>query len=264
MPRPTDSTHARETDGPLRRPAGGPLLGRIDIHSHLLYGIDDGCVDLQQSLTCVAMLKAQGFVGTVCTPHLWPDLYPLNRPAAIKQWVERLRGEISDAGYDYRIWPGGELRIFDGAIAWMQEHGVPTLGDTRCVLTDYWGGQWSNTIDETFRWLIDEGYQPILAHPERIRMPSPELEKRLDAVRAMGVWLQGNTRCITGQEGLTAKERLKQFIEEDRYHLLALDMHQPETLGSRFDGLAKLEDLLGAERVELLCAKRPREMGLTI
>ncbi|MGB1125501.1 MAG: CpsB/CapC family capsule biosynthesis tyrosine phosphatase, partial [Phycisphaeraceae bacterium] len=50
--------------------------GRIDIHSHILPGIDDGCTTVAESLESVRVLKAYGYVGTICTPHCWPNSYP--------------------------------------------------------------------------------------------------------------------------------------------------------------------------------------------
>ena len=51
-----------------------PITGRIDVHSHLLPGLDDGCVSLDESLACARRLVAEGYTHSFCTPHIWPNL----------------------------------------------------------------------------------------------------------------------------------------------------------------------------------------------
>ena len=154
-PQPTDHAHSR-----------------IDIHSHLLPGIDDGCASLDESLESVRRLIAAGYRGSICTPHIWPEKYAGNKTGHIEAWTKQLQLQIWDTGLDYQVWPGGELRLFEGMIDWMKQRGVPTLAGSRCVLLDYWDNDWPKWTNECFRWLLDEGYQPILAHPERLT-PSP-------------------------------------------------------------------------------------------
>ena len=69
----------------------------MDIHSHLVPGIDDGCRTLDESLTCIRRLKEIGFVGTICTPHYWPRLFPENLPVQIAEKTELLRAALGRA-----------------------------------------------------------------------------------------------------------------------------------------------------------------------
>ncbi len=233
-----------------------PPPGRIDVHSHLLPGLDDGCQTLDESISCVRRLIDRGFVATICTPHMWAHL-PANTPDHVAALTAQLQSHISAAGLDYRVYPGGELGLRDGAIAWMQQHGVPTLAGSRCVLTDFWADQWPDMVDETLQWLLDQGYQPILAHPERI--PCHEsLDERLRSLEDRGVWLQGNVRCYTGEEGYLPDLFIRQFLAEDRYRLLALDMHGPDSLPGRFDGLDLIARDMGPQVIEQLMVNAPR------
>ena len=139
--------------------------GRIDVHSHLLPGIDDGCSDLDESLATVRLLVEAGYSGSICTPHVWPERFAQNTPQHIAAWTRQLQAQVAQAGLDYSLWPGGELRLYEGAVAWMRDHGVPTLGASQCVLTDHWEDPWHDWINKTFQWLIDKGYQPITGPP---------------------------------------------------------------------------------------------------
>lgn len=233
--------------------------GRIDIHSHLLPGIDDGCATLIESLDSIRTLKQYGYVGTICTPHCWPNNFPHITPKHIQAWTDALAEEIDKAGLDYLLWTGGELRIYPGAIKWMQAHGVPTLADSNYVLCDFWEPRWQDWIDETLDWLINEGYTPILAHPER----SPtrdDFESHLDRIVEKGVLLQGNLRCFTGEEGHYPDQAVRQYMSEGRYTLLALDMHRPAALQGRLDGIALAQEEFGKDKVNAMIDSEVRRL----
>lgn len=228
-----------------------PPPGRIDMHSHVLPGIDDGCATVEESLASIRRLIEHGYTASFCTPHCWPTLYPANTPTHIAIWVEALRQEIDKAGLDYTLYPGGELRLYPDAIAWMKQHGVPTLGGSRCVLCDFWEKKWPKWADTAFDWLLSNDYTPILAHPERSAGPK-DYEKHLDHWASRGVVLQGNFQCFTGEAGYRADELVRRYMNEGRYTLLALDMHRPDTLPGRLDGIAVSAREFGAERIDAM------------
>ncbi|MEM6258158.1 MAG: CpsB/CapC family capsule biosynthesis tyrosine phosphatase [Planctomycetota bacterium] len=233
--------------------------GRIDIHSHILPGIDDGCATVEESLQSIYRLKTLGYVGTICTPHCWPVQYPHINPDHIKAWRDALAEEVQNAGLEYRLWTGGELRLYPEVIQWMQANGVPTLADSRYVLCDFWEPRWEDWIEEAFDWLTAEGYTPILAHPER----SPtrdDYEAHLDRVASDGVVLQGNLRCFTGEEGHYPDQAVRRYMDEGRYTLLALDMHRPATLQGRLDGISIAGEEYGAGKIESMIDREVRRL----
>ena len=237
-----------------------PVAGRIDLHCHLLPGIDDGCQTLAQSLECVARWMAAGFVGSVCTPHVGPNWYQGNTPDNIARWVPEFRRQLAEAGLAYHIWDGGEVRISAETMEWFSYWGLPTLGPGRCVLLDYWGHHWPDFAGDTCRFLLDNGYQPILAHPERMGLADGELNAVLDDLQSSGVWLQGNLNSLSGGEGETAQRRARKLLRDDRYFVLATDTHAPSSLPGRLDGLAKISAEFGDERIATLLEERPREV----
>ena len=231
--------------------------GRIDIHSHLLPDVDDGCADSMETIESIRRLMTFGYVGSICTPHIWPDQFAENTPAHIENWTLQLHDELQTAGVDYRLWPGGELRISQDAIAWMQVHGVPTLADSKCVLTDLWVERWPRWVRATFDWLVGQGLQPILAHPERMP-PSRSMQKQLPALLEMGVWLQGNLQSFTGENGYVADRESRRLLAEGHYHFLALDLHRPDSLDGRLDGIQLVVEEFGLDCLDELTARAPR------
>lgn len=235
--------------------------GRIDIHSHLLPGVDDGCTDMAEVLACIERLTALGYVGSICTPHVVPDQLPHNTSGHIHAHCLRLAEALRSAGVKYRIWPGGELRIFNGVTDWVKTHGVPTLADSRCVLTDFWDSKWPKWIFDAYAWFLAQGYQPIVAHPERLP-PGRDRDKGLAKLNEMGVWMQGNFRSFTGEEGFEADQLVRAWLREGRYHFLALDMHRPNSLESRLDGVQIMRAEFGDEMFDELTTHAPRRLIL--
>jgi protein-tyrosine phosphatase len=203
---------------------------------------------------------AHGYVGTVCTPHVILDTFPHNVPGRITAAVEVLQAQLQAAGLNYQLWPGGEVRIHPDTVRWLETFGVPTLGPGRAVLIDWWGNHWPDFAGELCDYLQQRQYQPILAHPERMGLQPAELEKTLEALQARGVLLQGNFNSVAGSEGPNAKQWSQRLLDADRYELLALDMHGPDSLPSRLAGVKLLEDELGAEKLAQFLETRPREV----
>ncbi|QDU71313.1 CpsB/CapC family capsule biosynthesis tyrosine phosphatase [Mucisphaera calidilacus] len=249
----SDATPTPTTEPPL------PATGRLDLHAHLIPDVDDGSRSYDETVALVQRLKRADYSGSVCTPHVWPELFPDNTPAKIADLTAGLRGHLADNGIDYTLWDGGELRLFEGVTAWLKANGVPTLGPSRAVLCDFWEAEWPTFVDEAFEWMLSEGYQPLLAHPERIPM-TEGLEAELDRVQALGVMLQGNLRCLTDEESPLSRLRARAYLQDGRYSVMALDVHRADSLDSRIDGLGLGAELVGAELIDELTMAAPRKL----
>jgi len=237
-----------------------PPDGRIDLHTHLLPGVDDGCQTAEQSIACIRRWIDAGFCGSVCTPHVGPGWYGNNTPDNIAEWLPSLRREVEAAGISYHLWDGGEVRILPETMEWFSYWGLPTLGPGRCVLLDWWGADWPGFCEETCQFLLDNGYQPVLAHPERMQFDDELYNRVIGSLLERGVWLQGNLNSIAGGEGETAQRRAMSLLESDDYYVLASDSHHPSKLDQRIEGIAVVEQTCGPARTRLLLTARPREI----
>jgi len=236
-----------------------PPQGRIDVHCHLLPGVDDGCKTLADSVECITMLKAAGFVGSICTPHIWPDLLPTNTPAHVEAFTSLFESELRNVGVEYHIWPGGELRLFKDVIDWMKAHGVPTMAQSRCVLFDCWEDKWPKWADKALQWLIDQGYRPVMAHPERLALAASQPDLLTDLIRR-GVWLQGNFMALTGEDGYMPDKLVRQYLSNGSYQFMALDAHTPVDIESRLDGMRMLGKEFGQNALDHFTINAPRKL----
>jgi len=239
-----------------------PPAGPIDLHSHLLPGIDDGCDSLDESLDAIAQLKQAGYVGTICTPHVWHELFPDNQPLNIQRWVKNLRLALADRHIDYTLWPGAEVRLFPGFVDHFATRPIPTLAHTNRVLCDMFSDDWPDWAIPALQHIIHRGYQPILAHPERINVDPDTWTARIDEVRNLGVWLQGNLEAFTGGLGRRADQYIRQLASQNAYTFLALDMHRPYSLPDRLDGRAIATEELGQDTLAKLTDHHVRQLIL--
>ena len=213
---------------------------------------------MAESLECVRGLIAAGYVGSICTPHVNAG-YGHKNIDFIAQGVAALQQAINDANLSYRVWSGGELRLNEHLIGFMQRHGVVTLAGSRFVLADFWDRQWPQYVDQSMQWLIDRGYQPILAHPER-QSSIADFDSHIDRLAAMGVWFQGNTSCMIGEQGPISQATTDRYLARHRYHVLGLDLHNPQGLRCRLDGLDAIRNRMGEATIDRLTRTVPRQI----
>ncbi len=231
------------------------MHGRIDVHTHLLPGVDDGCAEVEQSIECARMLVEAGYSQAFCTPHIWPNL-PHNNPAMIVQKTEGLQKELERAGVPLKLFPGGELNLRPEMVNWSREQ-IPTFAmKGKYCFFDLW-------IDKLppFFWPVVEhlqgfGLKVIVAHPERMR--AVQMEPGLvEEFLARGLLLQGNLQCFSDAPESPTRRMVEKFIRERRYFLLGTDTHTPDTLPMRLSGLKKAIDLVGDEYVDQLTMSNP-------
>ena len=236
-------------------------MGRVDVHTHLLPGVDDGCATVEESVQCARALVAAGYTHAYCTPHVWPDL-PGNNAREIKRRVAELQGALDNAGVPLTLLPGGELNLLT---AW------PRLGEQvagevvtygmlgRYVLFDFWSETAEavrERIEPAVRHLRDSGFELILAHPERIAALQKEMSA-LDRLTELGVKLQLNSWCLAEPRGDRRRDVAEKLLKDGRYFLIGTDLHRPSGMPARIEGLAVAERLIGAKEVERLTVGNP-------
>src|SRR5438552_109342 len=85
------------------------MTGRIDVHSHLLPNVDDGCSSLAESLECARQMVAAGYTLSFCTPHYWPNLK--TRATTVRRWVTELQQALDSWHIPLELLPGGEISL---------------------------------------------------------------------------------------------------------------------------------------------------------
>ncbi|MGD1276172.1 MAG: CpsB/CapC family capsule biosynthesis tyrosine phosphatase [Tepidisphaeraceae bacterium] len=235
--------------------------GRIDVHSHILPGVDDGCADVPQALACVAALVENGYTHAFCTPHVWPTLLK-NNVTTIRAATADLQRHVDAAQLPLSLLPGGEMNLLD---AWP---GISALPDDQIVtyglagkhaLFDFWADAYADCrmeLEAAIGHLSGRGLKPILAHPERIgAMRDPGAIERL---AELGVLFQLNSYCLAEPADERIHQTAVRLLREGRYFLIGTDTHRPAGMASRMRGLQIAADIAGPEAVQRLTVDNPR------
>ncbi|HXE55643.1 MAG TPA: CpsB/CapC family capsule biosynthesis tyrosine phosphatase [Tepidisphaeraceae bacterium] len=238
------------------------LQGRIDVHSHLLPGVDDGCQNVADSARCAQTLVKAGYTHAFCTPHVWPKL-PENNVQNIRQGVQKLQEEYDRRQIPLRLIPGGEINILWGwpALGDLPGAQVVTYGLAgKYALFDFWAEELSQCIDcmlPAVQHLQSLGLTLILGHPERIAALYRD-PKAVDWFAERGVLLQMNTWCLTDPPGSPIYEMAARLLREDRYFTFGTDTHNAASMPNRIRGLKVAEQIVGADKVHQLTVENPR------
>ena len=232
--------------------------GRIEVHAHLLPGIDDGCQTLEEAIECARRLVVRGYSHCFCTPHIWSNL-PHNNIEQITRRTADLQAELDRAGIPLRLLGGGELNL-RADVQLMPREQIVTYGNSRRhVLIDMWIDRLVPHVEPAIRWLQGLGLTVILAHPERMRaiQTDPGLA---DWFSDLGVLFQGNFQCFADPPEASTRRVAEQFLLEGRYFALGSDLHGVESLRVRFAGMDRVRELVDDRTYDRLTIENPRKL----
>ena len=210
---------------------------KIDFHSHILPGLDDGATDTANAMDLVTAMKGWGFERITCTPHI-NALYP-NKPDRIKAAFEGLQEALYVNGVDIDLRMSAEYRLVPETWPEVLEKGWLMPIEDRFILTELPISKPHEMGDirplEEFRKLISMGLTPILPHPERYFYLS---RKDLMSYVEAGVIIQCNYGSLAGLYGTKAQENARHLVEEGMVTLYGTDMHNlhyVQVIGEWFD-----------------------------
>jgi protein-tyrosine phosphatase len=234
------------------------MAGRIDVHSHLLPGVDDGCKTLEESIACATALVENGYSHAFCTPHIWPSYKGITR-TRVPRLVASLQKELDAAQVPLTLLPGGEMNLYLGVEKTPAEE-IVSLGLGSYMLVDMWSADIPPFFEPTVRWLQGMGLTVILAHPERMRavQDSPDV---VDYFQSLGMLLQGNLQCFSDRPEADTRRCAERYLLDGKYFMLGSDSHNPQSMDVRMRGLERAIELVGEEKVNELTITNPRKLA---
>jgi tyrosine-protein phosphatase YwqE len=201
-----------------------------DMHSHLLPGIDDGSPDIQTSIELISGLEDLGYKKFIATPHAMEDLYPNNR-ASIQAAFMTLNDELTINRPETRIRFAAEYML-DANIENLLEKKEPLLTiKDNWVLVEISFASPPMYLKEAFFNLQMQGYQPILAHPERYGYYHQQ-PKMYGLIKSMGCLFQANLLSFSGYYGSSVKQTAEYLAQQGLIDLLGTDLHHQRHLDS--------------------------------
>ncbi|MGB9790958.1 MAG: tyrosine-protein phosphatase [Thermacetogeniaceae bacterium] len=214
----------------------------IDIHNHILPGLDDGPETVEESLEMAEALVRAGFTAVVATPHVLPGLYE-NTREAILDAVASLRRMLASEKIPLEVYPGSECRIALELPESLERGELVTLGDSgKYLLVEFPMHELPPyALDTLFRLQLG-GVRPVIAHPERHSFfrESPRL---LADIVERGALVQVTAGALTGLFGPAEQRAVCRWLREGLVHFVASDAHSN---GKRLEAVRKAAELLGA------------------
>lgn len=213
----------------------------IDLHTHILYGVDDGPATLEGSLALARAFVEAGVDTVAATPHVREDF-----PTAVDTMqarVAELRAALAAAGIPLEVRSGGEIAIERlGSLQTDERRRFGLGGDTGYLLLEFPYYGWPLELATRVGELRSLGLRPILAHPERNPDVQSSPERLLPIVRA-GALVQVTASSVDGRLGRRAKRAVSALLELGLVHVLASDAHAPDSRRlSMVPALAGLHD----------------------
>jgi protein-tyrosine phosphatase len=221
-------------------------FGRLhtDFHSHLIPGIDDGAKSLDDSLALIRQFKDLGFKKIITTPHIQDEFYK-NTPEIILEGLDKVKAAMAEAGLEIEIEAAAEYLLDDGFAQKLKSKELMTFGQKHILVELSYFSPHPNLLSFIFDLQI-EGYQVILAHPERYSYWFNDL-KKFEELKNRSVFFQLNTVSLSGHYGKDVKKLAEKFIGLGMYEFVGSDMHNQHYMDSfkkaRFEkSLKKLMD----------------------
>jgi protein-tyrosine phosphatase len=216
----------------------------IDLHSHILPGLDDGPETLAGSLDLARAAVEDGIELIAATPHVRDD-YPTTADE-METAVAALRRELATAEIALDVRPGGELALerLDLPIEELRRFGLGGSRSHLLVETPYAG--WPLDLAERLFQVQASGFTPVLAHPERNAEVQADPEGRLRPLVERGTLIQLTAASVDGRLGRRPRDAAARLLELELAHLLASDAHAPSI---RAVGLSDAADAVGDENL---------------
>lgn len=192
----------------------------IDIHSHLLYGVDDGAKSISESISMLKDAKAQGVTAMILTPHYRHGMFAYPKEE-IEQNFARLKQESEHIGVE--LYLGTEQHVNSMTIEYLKSGRCHTLADTDYVLAEYKHGTEFSYIKASVQDLLMHGYIPIIAHVERYAC----MQKitHVELLRSIGAMIQVNADAVIGKDGMRAKSYAGKLLKQGLVDFVASDCH---------------------------------------
>ena len=201
-------------------------MKKIDIHCHILPGIDDGASDGKESMRMLQLAAEQGFRKVIATPHC-SEHFPNVEPDKVRNLCRKLqRAARKRIDPKFEVFPGNEILCTSYSMEQIRSHAVLSMADSRYILLEFLPTVSYSELFRSIRQVLASQYTPVVAHIERygaLREPG-RVEELIDT----GARMQMNYRPVGGKWHNETTRWCRKMLKQKAVHLLGTDMHNTE------------------------------------
>jgi protein-tyrosine phosphatase len=231
----------------------------IDLHCHILPGVDDGADSESEALEMARIARAEDITTIVATPHFFRDDLPACPLRDVESRVNDLERSLREHHVPIRILPGAEISIRHNLMEEIRtrRHGLAINGGSYLFL-ELSGSHIFAGVKSLLFELMCEGFTPIIAHPERNSVFKRNPDLLYDFVR-MGALAQANSGSFMGLYGTRTAETVRRLLEWNLIHFIASDGHGSRSIPPRLlDAVGRAGEVVGTERARALVCENPQ------
>jgi len=229
----------------------------VDLHCHILPGVDDGASDLRESLAMLCLARDSGVTEIAATPHFPGARQSLPRLKTIYSRFLLLREKAREERISVDLYPGAEVLCLPETPELAREGLLPTLADSRYVLLEFPFDTPEDVMDGLLGEIARWNYVPVVAHPERYDAICRD-PRILERWFGLGYVIQLNKGSILGSFGYRVQKTAEWILREGLAHLVASDAHSARQRTTGMDRVRrKLEDMCPMEYVFILLEENP-------
>ena len=231
----------------------------IDLHSHILFGVDDGARTLEESVEMVRGLAKLG-VTTVCaTPHFVTDTEYASKRAMNELRVFELSNALAAAEIKVRVVLGNEIYLDRETLTHVEAGAATGINGSRYLLVELPLSGWFDGCEDVMFELMQAGYRLILAHPERYESVQWHLELAEHFVHN-GILLQCNLGSLMGRYGRQARRTATALLKRGLVFGMGSDLHRPTSGRTLAAGLKRLSKICSDSRAREILVDNPRQI----
>ena len=231
----------------------------IDLHCHILPGLDDGPKSVDLAIEMAGIAQSDGIRKIVATPHLFKGAFGCEDLGVIEQKRAELEGRLIEKGVSVEILAGAEVHLSHNLIPEIKEHRhYLVLNGSSYMFLEFPSDHVFSGVRDLFFELMTEGVVPIVAHPERntVFQQSPRL---LYELVQMGALAQANSGSLLGDFGSRAQSSVFDLLASNLIHFISSDAHNTHSKAPRLSAARdKAAAVLGETRANALVEDNPR------
>ena len=217
----------------------------IDIHTHVLPGIDDGSKNVEMTMQMLDEAYAAGFTDIITTSHYIENEYDIPKKTR-QEIINALQEQLNEEGININLYNGAEAFITNNLASLVDEEKIPTLANSHYVLFEIPMTSKVLYLNQVLEDLITSGYRPIIAHPERYSIVQENPNIAIEWVKS-GALLQSNYASMVDNA--------------NAIHFLGSDTHRPKNNYKQMDEiLEEWKKVIDKRTLKLLSTKNPEKI----
>lgn len=235
------------------------MIGIIDVHCHILPGVDDGADTVEEALSMLKREYEDGVRAVILTPHYRRKMFEADW-TALEESYKRLCGALSGKNWEMPLYLGCEYHADTDMAEALKRKERPGMAGSRYVLTEFSGKAEITYIRERAGALLSCGFRPVIAHVERCDCLRKKMEQ-IEELVEMGVRIQVNAGSITGEEGFGTARFCRKLMKRDLLHFVGTDAHGIRRRTPNMGACAVyLEKKMGTEYARKILCENPEKI----